>query len=210
MEGRGRRLRIAGPIPMKKLLCFLLLTSLAGGTTSYRQKIAVDLNGDGKKEFVVLKPYTVGESSRGQLLVLDSTGKILWTGPRIKDAHSSSPWAFLGEFDMGDISWIDDYDGDGRVDLCASYQKSDVRPTHFRLFHWNGKGFVYDKSGMLVPAPQKPATFEWKAFSPDAPCWVESMICLRGGRYRAEVSAPPEPTETVQFRYQPGEGFIRF
>ncbi len=197
---------------MRKLLGLVLLTSLswaAGGTTSYRQKIAVDLNGDGRKEYVVLKPYNLGEASRGQLLVLDTAGKILWTGPRIKDIHSNSPWAFLGEFDLGDISWVDDYDGDGKVDLCATYQKSDVRPTHFRLFHWDGKGFVYDRSAMLVPAPQKPATFEWKAYSPEATSWVDSMICTSSGRYRAEISSPPNPVETVQFRYQPGEGFLR-
>lgn len=194
---------------MRKLLCLLLLTSAALGTTSYRQKIAVDLNGDGKKEWVVLKPYPVGETTRGQLLVLDSSGKILWTGPRIKDAFSNSPWAFLGEFDLGEICWVDDYDGDGRVDLCATYQKSDVRPTHFRLFHWNGKGFVFDKSGMLVPAPQKPATFEWRTYSPEVTTWVESLVCTGPGRYRAEISSPPESPETVKFRYQPGEGFVR-
>ncbi len=194
---------------MRRLFWLLLLSIGATATTSYRQKIAVDLNGDGKKEWVVLKPFNVGESTRGQLLVLDAGGKIVWTGPRIKDANSNSPWAFLGEFDLGDISWVDDYDGDGRVDLCATYQKSDVRPTHFRLFHWNGKGFVYDKSAMLVPAPQKPATFEWKAFSPDASAWVESMTCSSPGSYRAEVSSPPEPSEQVKFRYQAGEGFIR-
>ncbi len=191
------------------LLCLFWLCSCAGATTSYRQKIAVDLNGDGKKEFVVLKPYNVGDSSRAQLLVLDSTGKILWTGPRIKDPYSNSPWSFLGEFDLGDISWVDDYDGDGKVELCATYQKSDVRPTQFRLFRWNGKGFVYEKSAMLVPAPQKPATFEWRAYAPEAPSWVESMICTSAGRYRAEVSSPPSPGETVSLRYQPGEGFLR-
>ena len=194
---------------MRKLLCLVFLTTGAWGTTSYRQKIAVDLNGDGKKEFVVLKPYTLGEVERGQLQVLDSAGKILWTGPRIKDIHSNSPWVFLGEYDMGDISWIEDYDGDGKVDLCATYQKSDVRPTHFRLFHWNGKGFVYDRSAMLVPAAQKPATFEWQAYAPEASTWVESLIAAGAGRYRAEVSSPPEPTETAQLRYRSGEGFVR-
>jgi len=193
---------------MRRLLWLVLLPSAVWATTDYRQKIAVDLNGDGKKEYVVLKPYNVGEVSCGQLLVLDAAGKILWTGPRIKDAHSNSPWLFLGEFDLGDISWVDDYDGDGRVDLCATYQKSDVRPTHFRLFHWDGKGFVYDKSAMLVPVPQKPATYEWKAYSPDATTWVDSMICTSSGRYRGEISSPPNPVETAKFRYQPGEGFI--
>ncbi|MFN8605986.1 MAG: hypothetical protein U0931_00530 [Vulcanimicrobiota bacterium] len=193
---------------MRTLACLVLLTSLASGTTSYRQKIAVDLNGDGRKEWVVLKPYNLGEITKGQLMVLDSAGKILWTGPRIKDPYSNSPWAFLGEFDLGDISWIDDYDGDGQVDLCATYQKSDVRPTQFRLFHWNGKGFVYDKSAMLTPAAQKPATFEWKAYSPEATSWVESMSCNSPGLYRLEVLSPPEPSRTQKVRYQAGEGFV--
>ena len=194
---------------MRKYLWLLLLTPLAWATTSYRQKIAVDLNGDGRKEIVVLKPYNLGEETKGQLMVLDAGGKILWTGPRIKDSHSVSPWAFLGEFDLGDISWIDDYDGDGQIDLCATYQKSDVRPTQFRLFHWNGKAFVYDKSGMLVQAPQKPATYEWKPFSPDASSWLESMTCSSPGNYRGELSNPPNPPEQVKLRYQPGEGFVR-
>ena len=193
---------------MRKLLCLFLLTPLAWGTTFYRQKISVDLNGDGRKELVVLKPYNVGEVTKGQLMVLDSAGKILWTGPRIKDAYSNSPWSFLGEFDMGDIAWIDDYDGDGQVDLCATFQKSDVRPTQFRLFHWNGKAFVYDKSAMLVPAPQKPATLIWKLYAPDAPAWVETMTCTSPGVYKVEVSSPPDPSNSLKVRYQAGEGFV--
>ncbi|MBS2040290.1 hypothetical protein JST97_35210 [bacterium] len=193
---------------MRKLACLLLLTPLAWGTTFYRQKIAVDLNGDGRKEWVVLKPYTVGEVTKGQLMVLDSGGKIMWTGPRIKDAYSNSPWAFLGEFDLGDIAWIDDYDGDGQVDLCATYQKSDVRPTQFRLFHWNGKGFVYDKSAMLVPAPQKPATLIWRAYSPDASTWAETMTCTSPGNYKVDMASPPESPPSWKVRYQSGEGFV--
>lgn len=193
---------------MRKLACLLLLTPLALGTTSYRQKIAVDLNGDGRKELVVLKPYSAGEVTKGQLMVLDSAGKIIWTGPRIKDAYSNSPWSFLGEFDLGDIAWISDYDGDGQVDLCATYQKSDVRPTQFRLFHWNGKGFVYDKSAMLVPAPQKPATLIWQAYSPEATTWVETMTCTGPGSFRVDVASPPDTIPAWNIRYQTGEGFI--
>lgn len=193
---------------MKKLLFLLMLSSISWAQNTYHQKLYVDLNKDGQKELIVLKPYLVEGVTLGQLQVLSYTGKVIWSGPRVQKPYSNSPWSFLGDFDMGDISWIGDYDNDGVIDLCATYQKSDVRPTHFRLFHWNGQKFVFDRSAMLVPAPQKPATYVWKTYSPDATLWVETMKLSTPGTYQLQVFNPPNEPYAMQVRYRQGEGFV--
>ncbi|MBT9585230.1 hypothetical protein IV102_17935 [bacterium] len=194
---------------MKCCFYFLCMAGAAWAAPTYHQKIAADLNGDSVNEQVCLQRYTVGGVSKGQLVVLDSKGRILWSAPRVKDAYSESPWSFLGEFDMGDISWVDDYDQDGHVDLCATEQKSDVRPTNYKLFHWDGSRFVYDRTAMLVVVPQKPATYQWARFDPSVSSWVQTMKRIAKGQFAGEIVTIPDPSEKVRFHYQPGEGFIR-
>lgn len=194
---------------MKTFLWVLALIGGAWAAPVYHQKIAVDLNGDRVNEQVCLQRYRVDEVTKGQLVVLSSKGKTLWSAPRVQDAYSTSPWSFLGEFDMGDISWVEDYDRDGRVDLCATEQKSDVRPTLFKLFHWDGRRFVFDKTAMLVAAPQKPATYTWTPFEASVSSWVNTLTRVGKGKFSGEIVTIPEPAEKVRFHYQPGEGFIR-
>lgn len=194
---------------VKQLLCWLTLTSLAQAAPGYHQKIPVDLNGDGRPEQVALRRYQLGHVPMAQLVVLNAAGQTLWSAPRVKDAYADSPWAFLGEFDLGDISWVDDYDGNGQVDLCATCQKSDMSPTRFKLFHWDGKRFVYDRTVMLVNLPQKPATFGWKPYDPGAPAWVNSLKKLPRGGFEGDLFQPPQAGQRLRLHYEPGEGFIR-
>lgn len=194
---------------MRRLILSSICVASVLAAPSYHQKFSVDLNGDGRVEQVALERYRLGDVPMAQLVVLTSTGKPLWSAPRVKDPWSTSPWAFLGQFDLGDISWIADYDKDGRVDLCATCQKSDVCPTRYKLFHWDGKRFVYDRTAMLVPVPQKPATYGWSPYDPAATHWIQSLKTLPGGGFEGEVFNIPQPGELVRLRFQPGEGFIR-
>jgi hypothetical protein len=193
---------------MKRFLLALGLTTLAWSAPKYHQKFSLDLTGDGRPEQVVLAYYRVGEVQMGQLQVIGPAGKVLWASPKVKEAYSDSPWSFLGEFDLGDICWIDDYDKDGDIDLCATCQKSDVSPTQFRLYHWDGKRFIYDQTSNLSAAPQKPATFEWTAPKPDLSAWVNSMKKVGPGLFKLEFLEIPRGSQTFQVRYRPGEGFV--
>ena len=193
---------------MRNLVFWLSLSAASWSAPVYHQRIPVDLDGDGVSEQVALQLYGIGSVSKAQLVVLDSRGRLLWQAPRVKEVYSDSPWSFLGEFDMGDICWVDDYDQDGRVDLCATRQKSDVSPTRYRLFHWDGQRFVYDRTAMLVNVPQKPATYQWTRYDPAVTHWVESMGLSARGEFPATIATIPEPNRQVKFHYQPGEGFI--
>ena len=193
---------------MKKLACLLALSTCAWAAPRYHQKFSVDLNRDGRPEQVVLAYYKVGQVQLGQLQVLSPQGKVIWASPKLKDAFEDSPWQFLGELDLGDISWIDDYDRDGQVDLCATDQKSDVSPTRFRLFHWDGKRFVYDQTYNLTAASQKPVSFEWAQPRPDLSAWVNSMKRVAPGVFSVEFLEIPKGSQSYRVRYLPGQGFV--
>ncbi len=112
--------------------------------------------------------------------------------PRSKDAFGEEPFRFLGEFDRGDFEFIGDFDQDGKVDLVATEQKSDVRPTVYKIFHWDGHQFVFDKSAMLTPEPRErgknPFYYSFKPFDPASSVWVDSIKLSDKGLYELSIS----------------------
>ena len=193
---------------MIKWTLFFLLSGAALAAPRTHQKFSVDLNGDGRPETVVLHTYNVEGVEKGQLKVLSPRGKVIWAAPRVKTPYEDGPWSFLGEFDRGDICFVDDYDGDGRVDLVATGQKSDVRPTLYKIYHWDGRRFVFEREAMLVAAPQKPATFPWTKYDPAASSWIDTLERASRGLYRASLCEIPNPSQQLKLRYQAGEGFV--
>lgn len=193
---------------MKKFLLCFLLSGFAVAAPTYHQTVRADLNGDRKPELVALRPYNLGDVRMGQLLVFDSAGRQIWAAPRVKDPFEDSPWAFLGEFDLGDICWVDDFDKDGDVDMLATYQKSDVSPTRYKVFHWDGKRFVFDRKGALLPQPQKPATFSWGESEGGETGWIDSLRRTGPGRFKGTYMSPDGKTTVHQLRYVHGEGFV--
>ena len=168
--------------------------------------LAFDLDGDGKMEVVAIRPFVQDGVELGQLVVSDESGKTIWEGPThsASPSYPQEPEIFLGEFDLGDLEAIGDFNGDGKVDLMGTYQKSDVRPTRFRLFEWEGKAFVHRRSGSLLPAPQRPATFLW-ADNPGAASWIESFHGFAEGRFLATLNDLPAGTSTnVELACQEG------
>lgn len=174
---------------MKRTLSAIAFSLLALGALwaeeRFRLQMKVDLNGDGRKETVRLVPYKVGETELGQLIVEDSRGVTLWRAPKCKDAYSSEPFHFLGEFDRGDLECLLDFDGDGRPEIVATGQKSDVRPTTFLVYRWTGKAFMLVNEGMLVPDG---AVYKFKVFDPMANAWVDRIHNKGNGRFQLDVS----------------------
>lgn len=186
------------------LASLIFIVSAASSEERFRSVLKADLNGDGTKETVRLIPYKVGETELGQLVVEDSKGKQLWKAPRSKDAFGDDPFSFLGEFDRGDFEFIGDFDQDGKVDLVATEQKSDVRPTVYKIFHWDGHQFVFDKSAMLTPDTKKRDknghTYSFKKFDPAAVVWVERIQRNNNGGFELAVS-DLTPDSNGNFKY---------
>ena len=184
-----------------RLLIAISLGMLLGPARAQRPDLitplVVDLNGDGKVEIVAIRPFVQDGVELGQLVVRDEAGKTIWEGP----SHSASPSSprepdiFLGEFDLGDLEAVGDFNGDGKIELMGTYQKSDLRPTRFRLFEWDGKAFVHRRSGSLLPAPQRPATFVW-AENPGATSWIESFHGFDQGCFQATLNDLSAGTNT--------------
>ena len=192
---------------MKRMLVglALLLSTAAGAET--RQTFNVDLNNDGVAEQVLLTTYVVDGVNLGQLQVKRGT-TTLWSGPRSKATYSQDPLVFLGEFDRGDIEFVGDYDHDGRVDLVATQQKSDVSPTVFRIFHWDGKSFAFDRRAVLVP---QGSAFVWKDVNPALEAWVDELHSSGKGRQIEAklMDIRARKTTSLRLRWKPGSGFVK-
>jgi hypothetical protein len=219
MPSPGLTLARANQLLMRLRVLFLLALVLAASTPSFCDgelswKRQVDLNRDGRSEVVALKAFTQEGVRLGQLLVLDRQGRVLWAGPRRSSTpqRPSEPLVFGGDFDRGEIELLGDLDGDGSVELLGTYQKSDVRPTRFRLLRWTGTAFTHVRSGDLVQANQRPGTWVWKEGAPEAAAWIERFVALQPGRLlRVEVTdltdGVPLAPQTLQMRATP-EGFV--
>lgn len=197
----------------------LLLTTLLSlliSSPSWAQRpdllspLSCDLDGDGVQEIVALRPFLQDDVELGQLVVLNAKGDTLWSGP----AHSATPISpqepdvFLGEFDLGDLEVVGEFFRRGKVQLLGTYQKSDVRPTRFRLLEWDGSAFRHLRSGHLIPAPQRPATFIWTD-NPAADQWVESFLGFGDdGLFRAQVQDLKAGESTTVLLAPQGEEFV--
>jgi hypothetical protein len=192
-------------------LGFLLtLTPAWGQRPDLISPLQYDINGDGAIETVAVRPFVQDGVELGQLVLLDSSGKVLWAG----SSHSGSPSyptepdIFLGEYDLGDLEVVGDFAGNGKVMLLGTFQKSDVSPTRFRLFEWDGAGFRHCRSGNLVPAPQRPATFVW-ADAPGSEVWIESFRDFdANGLFHALLSDIQAGEETEILLAPDGEEFV--
>jgi len=154
---------------MKTLLFLFLLLSLHSlSTQELLSKHPVDIEGDGHSEWIGLREFQRDGVVLGQMVMMDDRGNIVWEGSK-----EAQEFIFLGEFDGGAIEAA--YrTNDGQVFVIGSYQKSDVRPTRFRLFTWHDHRFVHLRDGQLSPHSNNPKRFVW-ADDPEASLWVEAF-----------------------------------
>lgn len=131
------------------------------------ESVAVDLNGDHKPDKVGLMAYRVDDNGYwGQLRVWDSSGQVLWQGPKTNQNYPQAQGdetLFFGAWPHGvcGLEAVGDLDGDGKVELISTQPQSDVRPTTFRIFRWNGKAFAYVEPRQLFETPLGSGNFVW-------------------------------------------------
>ena len=137
-----------------------------------------DINGDGKVEIVALHKFAQKEvGDFYQILVYDSNGKLLWSGP--KEADSGNSYVF-GEWDFG-ISMpqvLIDINEDNHLELLAPAPQSDVSVQFFRIFAWNGQRFVNLKPAGLILSNNQKDHFIWVNPVPKdySRVWVNELI----------------------------------
>lgn len=197
--------------PRLTLASLLLSLSLAGQAQEGITPLSYDLDQDGQPETITLRHFEQEGVPLGQLVVLDAAGKVRYQGA----SRSSDPeWPqekdiFLGQYDRGTLEVVGELYGDGRVYLLGSYQKSDVSPTRYRLFVWNGNAFQHVRDGRLTGAPQRPATFVWSD-DPAAERWVDRFDGWDQGLFQATVTdLRTGQTEAAKLSLQDDEFVLR-
>lgn len=144
------------------------------------QSFYADLNKDGHLEKIAVRVYGVSEWEWfAQVIVFDSSGKIIWKGPANKNRNN--PLVF-GSFDYGSAlpEVVGDMDGDGRIEMIATTPVSDVRPQPFRLFRWDGTKFVYIFMKTLMEKPAGSGVFVWSKPGPPDGCWITDLKGVKG------------------------------
>lgn len=139
--------------------------------------LSVDLNGDGLPEQVTRRKLGADDQlgTFYQVVVKDAQGAMLWKSPEVLAVDH--PLAF-GEWDFG-ISlpqFAADVDRDGQVELIVPAPQSDVSPTTFRMFRWNGSAFAPWQVKSLTGKAQTGAVFRWTDRPSLSSYWVEKWI----------------------------------
>ena len=150
-----------------------------------------DLNNDGRTETIGLRPYDgryyESDIVLKQLVVLDQAGGEIWSGPK---GEWRDPLVFGGPYDGFDLHAIGKVGG--KITLIGDYQRSDVRPTVFRLFQWDGRAFVASKEAALIPREN---SYVWVPADDSVMCesWVDEVMTISPeGAWRVKVTSIPE------------------
>lgn len=188
------------------------LNIVAQETASEPLVLAVDLDGDGRKE-VISRRRLGAEREIGeffQLWVKSADGAVLWKGPEILDPND--PLAF-GEWHFG-VSLPQlaaDVDDDGKIELIAPAPQSDVSPTFFRVLQWTGKGFEPGHLRALTGKGRRGAPFLWTEKPVLSDWWVQQWLgeSPEGG-WVVELVSLPEGGElgaAIAVLVTKGDGF---
>lgn len=153
------------------------------------QTVKVDLYGDKRTETLSLVCYRnedVGYFS--QLVVNDSVGREIWRSPKA-DPRKGGPWAFgRWEYGTSDIQIAGDIDQDGHCEVVSPAPITDVRPTPFRVYRWNGKGLTYVRQACLIETSE--GVFGWRENARDSKSYVSNFLQVDGDWVRVKVWRP--------------------
>ncbi len=144
-----------------------------------KARFEYDLEGNGRKETILVVPFKKAEEGEFcYLVVLDENGNIVWSGPRKADAEN--PMVF-GEWDYG-ISMpevIGDIDADGMIELIAPDPQSDVSPTAFRVLRWIDGAFRHARTSVLMERPPASGNFVWGDAESYQGVWISGFKSIR-------------------------------
>lgn len=136
----------------------------------------VDLDNDGIPEKIALKSYNLNYYEKqlqhyfGQLVVFKSIKNKyvqIWGSPKVsykenENIPGDKNRFFFGNYGMEPLEIVGDINADGKIQILSPAAQSDVRPTKYRFYEWDGKKFNYIKSGFLLSSSLENGKYEWK------------------------------------------------
>lgn len=137
------------------------------------ETLTAGLNGSGKPCTITRRVAAKdGDNTFHQVIVSDADGRILWRSPDVRDTDHA--FAF-GEFDFGSSlpEFAGDLDRDGTVKMLVPAPQSDVSPTFFRVFRWNGSAFEPQFSRAITGQARKGALLSWTGNPRNGDYWVQ-------------------------------------
>lgn len=139
-------------------------------------KCYVDLDADGIPERIALRSYNFKtyknetEYYFGQLVVFKSINNkytAIWESPKLtykqgEKLPENKYRFYFGDIGMEPLEVVGDINNDGKIEILSPGMQSDVRPTLYRLYAWDGKKFDCIRAGYLICADKEGARFDWK------------------------------------------------
>ena len=173
-----------------------LALSLPLAADEIERAVRYDLDGDGVPETIGLRAYEgryyESDIVLKQLVVFDQEGREMWSGPK---GEWRDPLVFGGPYDSLGIHAIGVIDGE--ITLLGDHQRSDVRPTVFRLFRWDGQAFVPTVEGALVHRGDR---FVWVSADESVmkEYWIDEVRSISPeGQWRVKTISIPDRKSNV-------------
>lgn len=177
---------------MQKLYYFIILffvTLIDANNFHELKKIYADLNQDGMNEKITWQKFITTElGDYYQIVVEDSSGNIIWRGPKTTD--ESSPF-FIASLDTG-VSipeLIADIDNDGYLEMLIPAPASDLSPLWYKRLKWKNKRFLPMKSAILQYDPYaRVMPLKWVYRYPGSYSFWAYMFKRVNGRVKASIA----------------------
>ncbi|HNV70977.1 MAG TPA: hypothetical protein PKO06_14845, partial [Candidatus Ozemobacteraceae bacterium] len=130
-----------------------------------------------------------------------SEWEAVWT-----DEKNENPF-YIGHAGVESLQVVQDIDVDGKVEILSACAQSDVSPTLFRLFRWDGSKFDLVKKALITADKEDPTEFVWtdsKGDNSQVKCWILYFDETESGSgLKAFV------TSTFNDKYKSGQALVR-
>lgn len=111
------------------------------------QIFKVDLDKDASPEKVGLHCTESGEDGWTSRLTVWKGNAVVWQSPSAR----SGLWAFGGhDWGVCGLEYVQDIDGDGKIEALLPEPVSDVSPVPYRIFRWDGREFRHVRTATLL------------------------------------------------------------
>jgi len=137
-----------------------------------RDFLSADLDGDGKLEKVIWKPFLKSKNGVYYRLEVYDNNRVIYKSPKIKSI--SSPYCIAKlNFAKALPQILEDIDSDGYYELLIPQAQSDISPTLYHILKWRDGRFIPMESKYLIFFSNR---VEWMRKPPKAyGLWVNAL-----------------------------------